>query len=175
MTLSNNEIQLRAPELADLDILYRWENNESLWYLSQTLIPFSRFDIEQFIINSNRDIFAEKQFRFMIVKKDNGALLGCIDLFEFDAQNKRAGIGILIDEKYREKGWASQALDLIIDYSFYHLNLHQLYCNILESNVESKNLFERKHFLPIGVKKDWILLKGVYLNEILYQLVKKKE
>ena len=175
MTLGNNEIQLRAPELSDLDVLFSWENDESLWYLSQTLIPFSRFDIEQFIINSNHDIFTEKQFRFMIVKKDNGVLLGCVDLFEFDAQNKRAGIGILIDQNHRGEGWASQALDLIIDYSFHHLNLHQLYCNILESNVESKNLFERKHFLAIGVKKDWILLEEGYLNEILYQLVKKKE
>jgi len=172
MKLSNNNIELRAPELQDIDILYQWENDESIWYLSNTNIPFSRFDLEQFILNSNHDIYSEKQYRFMIVKTNDLKVIGCIDLFDFDPKNKRVGIGILIDGKYRNQGFATEALSLIIDYAFEQLDVHQLFCNILSSNAESLKLFKRKQFSEIGVKKDWVFLQGKYQDEILLQLIR---
>ena len=169
--IENQKIRLRAPELSDLEIILKWENDESLWHLSQTVTPFSRIDIEQFILNNNKDIYTEKQFRFMIETKQEKLVVGCIDLFDFDALHKRAGVGILIDEKYQKKGLASQSLGLLIDYSKNHLQLHQLYCNILQSNTDSFHLFKRKHFSEIGVKKDWICLNGIFQDEILLQLI----
>ena len=171
--LENDKIVLRAPELSDLDILFNWENQSKLWYLSNTLLPFSRFDLEQFILQGNHDIYADKQFRFMISNKENKDVVGCVDIFDFDAHNERAGLGILIDERYRKKGWASEALTLIIDYAFQQLKLHQLYCNILSSNRESLNLFKKKHFFEIGVKQDWVFIEGKYHDEILLQLIRK--
>ena len=171
--LENEKIILRAPELHDLELLFKWENDQRIWHLSQTLIPFSRFDIEQFILQGNHDIYMEKQFRFMITSKEDQSLLGCIDLFDFDPHNSRVGIGILIDEKHRQKGWASEALDVLIHYSFNQLKVHQLYCNVLSSNTESLNLFKRKHFSEIGVKKEWVFHEGKYQDEILLQLIRK--
>ena len=171
--LENDKIVLRAPDLSDLDLLFNWENQVKLWYLSNTLLPFSRFDLEQFILQGNHDIYADKQFRFMIADKSNNEVLGCVDIFDFDAHHERAGLGILIDEKYRNKGWASESLELIIDYAFKQLKLHQLYCNILSSNSESLNLFKKKHFSKIGVKQDWVFIEGEYHDEILLQLIRK--
>lgn len=172
MKLRKNNTSLRAPELKDLDMLYKWENDESIWYLSQTNTPFSRFDLEQFIINSNHDIYAEKQYRFMIENTEDSKVVGCIDLFDFDAKNRKVGIGILIDETYRTQGFASMALDIIIEYSFEQLNVHQLYCNIISSNIDSLNLFKKKHFSIIGVKEDWVYLDNQYQDEVVLQLIK---
>lgn len=171
MMLQNDKIKLRAPELTDLETIYKWENDTDLWHLSQTQIPFSRFDIEQFILQGNHDIYVEKQFRFMIETIENNAIIGAIDLFDFDAKNKRAGIGILIDKDYRELGLGSQALGILIDYAKNTLQLHQLYCNILISNLVSLHLFKKKHFQEIGVKKDWIFINGKYHNEVILQLI----
>jgi diamine N-acetyltransferase len=171
MILENDKIKLRAPDLTDLDVIYKWENDTELWYLSQTQIPFSRFDVEQFILQGNHDLYTEKQFRFMIETKLDQKIVGAIDLFDFDPKNKRAGIGILIDKDYRELGLGSQALGLLIDYAKDVLNLHQLYCNILMSNLVSLHLFKKKHFQEIGVKKDWIFIKGKYHDEVVLQLI----
>jgi len=172
MKLSSNKITLRAPELQDIDLLYKWENDESIWYLSNTNLPFSRFDLEQFILNGNHDVFVEKQYRFMIEKNDSKELIGCVDLFEFDPKNKRVGVGILIDEKYRNQGMASGALDILIQYVFEQLDVHQLFCNILSSNAESLILFKRKQFSIIGVKRDWVFSEGKYHDEVLLQLIR---
>jgi len=171
MLLEENNIKLRAPELSDLDTLYVWENDDKLWHLSNSLIPFSKFELEQFIIQGNHDIFSEKQYRFMIEHTQTQELIGCIDLFDFEPHHNRAGIGIIIDEKHQKKGYASTALDILIHYSFEHLKLHQLYCNILSSNTRSIFLFKKKQFSIIGVKKDWVYFDGKYHDEILMQLL----
>jgi diamine N-acetyltransferase len=83
----------------------------------------------------------------------------------------RAGIGILILKDYRGKGYASEALDLIIGYSFETLKLHQLFCNIGVSNKESLNLFKKKNFVNSAVKKDWNRTNSGWEDECFLQLL----
>ena len=165
---------LRAPEPADIDIIFRWENDTSIWHLGNTLTPYSRFAIEQFVLNTDNDIFASKQLRLMIDCHSSGvkaSTVGSIDLFDFDPYNKRAGIGILIDESSRRQGYAFEALNLLISYCFKTLNLHQLYCNIEKSNEESISLFKKAGFTPCGIKKEWLLHEGQWTDELMFQLI----
>jgi len=95
-------------------------------------------------------------------------------LFDFDFKNSRAGIGVLVkDSINRKKGFGKEALQLLINYSFKHLNLHQLYCNISEDNQASIKLFTSQGFNEIGLKKDWNFTNGNFKNEYLFQLIKK--
>ena len=172
MTLSGDNIKLRALESTDVDLLYKWENDTAIWQVSNTTVPFSRENIEQFI-TYERDIYADKQLRLIIGEIDNDKAIGCIDLFDFDMRNQRAGIGILIaEESDRKKGYASEALKLLIDYSFETLLLHQLYCNIPSDNHSSISFFEKFEFIRVGKKRDWIRTKDGWTDEYLFQLIK---
>jgi diamine N-acetyltransferase len=51
--------------------------------------------------------------------------------------------------------------------------MHQLYCNILENNCESMDLFRKQGFIQAGVKKEWIKTSDGYLDEYLFQLISK--
>ncbi len=171
ITLKGKHIYLRALEPEDLEFIHTIENDESMWALSNTITPYSKFLIKQYLEHSHKDIFEVKQLRLVISNYDHVAL-GMIDLFDFDFKNSRAGVGILIKEsKNRQLGYGREALQLLIKYSFSHLNLHQLYCNITEGNVASVKLFENQGFNKIGLKKDWNYVEGNYKNEFLYQLL----
>ncbi len=152
--LKLNNIVLRAPEPEDVDFLYHLENDEKLWHISQTFRPFSRFEMEQYVMMAEKDPFEAHQVRFMI-ELVTGETIGTIDLFDIDAHNKRAGIGIVIIDKFRKKGYAADAINALVSYCFKHLNLHQLYCNIEKSNTDSLHLFEKSGFTIIGLKKEW--------------------
>ncbi|NOQ24289.1 MAG: GNAT family N-acetyltransferase [Bacteroidales bacterium] len=177
MQLLNGKItSLRALEPSDIDLLYSWENNSSIWQLSNTLTPFSRHIIKQFVENSHQDIFQLKQLRLMIENTNEKEIqtIGTIDLFDFDPMHKRAGIGILItNTEDRKKGYASDALDVLIKYSFQTLQLHQLYCNITEDNIDSIKLFQSKGFELIGTKKDWLIYPSGAKSELMFQLLNK--
>jgi diamine N-acetyltransferase len=167
--------QLRALEPTDLDILYKWENNIENWHLSGTLAPFSRFVIEQYLTASHHDIYYNKQLRLMIDRKDSKkeSPVGCIDLFDLDPFHKRAGVGILIGEKEdRKKGYGREALNLLIEYSFQKLDLHQLFANIAADNVSSLEMFKKCGFVMIGIKKEWLNVNGSWSDECLLQLIR---
>ncbi len=169
--LSGSKIELRQMEPNDVDLLYNWENDSSIWQLSNTTTPFSKFYLEQFILNSTNDIYTDKQLRLIAVLKDNKELaVGCIDFFDFDPKNLRAGIGILIDKNHRKRGYGSEVLDIIIKYSKNTLNLHQIFCNIGADNTESLKLFKNKGFEIAGLKKEWVKKPNKWEDEYLLQL-----
>ena len=102
----------------------------------------------------------------------NNNPIGLIDVFDFNFKNKRAGIGILIkSESDRFKGYGKEALELLVDYCFKTLHLHQVYANISESNLPSLNLFEGNGFKKIGLKKDWSFDGHQFSNEYILQRI----
>ena len=153
---NRNEYILRALEPDDLDILYDTENDKSLWKYSNTSSPFSKHSLKKFIENSHLDIIEHKQVRLVLSDKNN-LPFGFIDLFKYDMINKRAGVGIIIFEKYRSRGLGSISLDLIENYVKKYIPIHQLYANISSENTESIKLFEKHNYLKVGNKKDWLI------------------
>ena len=171
ITLKGENIYLRALEPEDLEFIHSIENDESIWELSNTQTPYSKFLIKQYLKHAHKDIFEVKQLRLVISSYDEVAM-GMIDLFDFDFKNSRAGVGILVKEPNdRLKGYGREALKLLVDYSFTQLGLHQLYCNISEGNDASIKLFSNQGFTKIGLKKDWNKVNDTYKNEYLYQLI----
>jgi len=165
------KLMLRAIEPSDVDLIYKWENDPSVWHISNTVAPFSRFVLEQYVLNSHEDIFTAKQLRLMIELSENQSTVGAVDLFDFEPLHRRVGVGILIEEENRGKGFASEALDLILKYCFETLMVHQVYCNIAASNQISRQLFMNKGFLLAGTKKDWLLINNQWVDELLFQKI----
>lgn len=167
--LKGSTVELRALEPSDTEVLYNWENEPDTWRVSNTITPFSRFVIEQYIAGSHQDIYTTKQLRLMICDKTQRPV-GCIDLFDYDPLHNRAGIGVLIaEQKDRRHGYASEALKLIMGYGFSTVHLHQIYCNIPSDNEASIKLFISNGFEITGVKKQWLRSGEKYVDELLLQ------
>jgi len=177
LMLQKESIKLRAVEPQDIDFLFRLENTPELWHVSQTFVPFARFDMEQYVFSANKqDPFAAGQVRFIIeLSQDNNTrVIGTVDLFALDAINRRGGVGIVLLESYRNKSFAGTALDILIDYGFNFLNLHQLFCNIEDGNEVSLRLFKSRGFEIAGVKKEWNRKNGNWIDENILQLIVKE-
>jgi len=86
---------------------------------------------------------------------------------------------LLPDKKYssqaikeeRGKGYASEALDLMIKYSFNRLRLHQIYSNVMKGQKASLDLFKKKNFKTVGIKKQWLLVEKEWIDEYMLQLI----
>ncbi|MFT6997003.1 MAG: diamine N-acetyltransferase [Cryomorphaceae bacterium] len=167
--LENERIRLRALETTDVDKLFIWENNRVNWRVSQTVTPYSRHILIDYV-NAISDVFTDKQLRLIIEEKDSQAAIGTVDIFDCDFKNKRAGIGILVAEpEKRGKGFASEVMEILLPYCFQTLSMHQVYCSILTDNTESIKLFKKFGFEKVGVKKDWTFYEGKFYDEVLMQ------
>lgn len=144
-------------EPGDCRAMYRWENDTSLWSLGETTRPFSRAALDDFIRNSSLDLYQARQLRLIVELWDTASPIGCVDLFAFDPLNRRAGVGILIyDPIHRRQGYGTDALNLLIEYAFCHLELRQLWADIPVSNTASLRLFERAGFIGDALRRQWV-------------------
>lgn len=170
MSTTKHNIRLRALEPSDLELLYLWENDPEVWRVSDTLSPISRERLARFIEEQNYDLYATRQMRLII--EAEGAIVGSIDIFDFDPQHLRFGIGILIyQESDRRKGYAKEAIETVVEYGRNTLNLKQIWANIATDNIASIALFESCGFSKCAHRKEWINRGGEFIDEVEYQLI----
>lgn len=156
MTYSDKTVRLRALEPDDIDAIYRWENDPTVWVHSAAHQPFSRQTLQRFIDESSAtDIYASRQLRLMAVNRE-GTAVGCADLFDFDPYHHRAAVGILIDSQLRRMGYGKVMLQELEQFATIHLQLHQLYCDIADNNIACIRLFESEGFQHCGTRPEWL-------------------
>ena len=71
MCLHSASLSLRAPELSDLDYLFHVENDTRQWMVSACKVPYSRFQLQQYIESNAHDIYVDKQLRLMIEREED--------------------------------------------------------------------------------------------------------
>ena len=136
-----------------------------MWADSDTHNPLSRHDLHQYIENTTGDIYRDGQLRLIIEDSQLSTLnsqlstkiVGCIDLFDFDARNRKAAIGMYIAPDARGRGVGKQAVQLLLDYAFNFLHLRMVYAIISVNNVACSRLYEQMDFLPSSPLRAWTL------------------
>ena len=172
MLLEGSKCRLRAVEQQDIDFIREQENDPSVWDVSGTVAPYSRYSIENFVAEQQAGIYATHQLRLMIESSADGRRVGMADLYEFDPLNLRAGVGILIcDSADRRQGYAAEALRLLCEYAREVLRLHQLWCGVDAGNRASLSLFRGAGFVRTGHRRDWNRRAGGWSDEIEFSMI----
>jgi len=169
--MKNDTIELRPLEPTDLDTLYNWENDSALWVVSDTVAPYSRAALWQYLENYTGDIFAQRQLRLMITLAGDGTPVGTIDFLNFDPLNNRAELGLFIAAEHRGQGLGRQALELLTAYAREHLGLRQLYVFIAIDNTVCLKMFEDYGYRRVGVIQSWVKRGSTYRDVALLQMV----
>ena len=169
--LLGENLRLRAPEPEDLELLYKMENDTTLWSVGNSTLPYSRYTLRNYIEQTSNDLYAERQARFVIELRD-GSTAGMIDIADYSPFDARAEVCIGLLGEYRGAGIAHEALTLLCDYAFGFLNLNQLYAYIPKKHEKSKKLFEKANFLETATLKEWKRDGENFIDISFYQRLK---
>ena len=168
--LQRNGCKLRAPEPEDLACMMQFENTTTLWELSNTTGPYSRFYLKQYIETNQNNLYEDKQLRLMIENPDK-QVVGIIDLGNFDPFHHRAEVGIVIAASYQGQGIGELALSLLKEHSFDFLGIHQLYAYIDVTNEPCRKLFKKCGFEECAYLKDWMRTGKTYRDVVMVQCI----
>lgn len=160
-------IRLRKIEPTDIPYLYQWENDAQMWADSNTHNPLSQYDLREYIASSTGDIYKDGQLRLMI--DDEGATMGCIDLFDFDPRNRKAAIGMYIAPHARGKGIGTKAVKLIEEYAFDFLKLRMLYAIIAINNTACSTIYKKEGYQPSSILKAWTIEDDAILWQKIHE------
>lgn len=170
-TLCSHNLRLRCLEPTDIDFFYQWENETGIWQHADTLAPYSRHLLQNYIDNYDPDIFAAKQLRLVVTLKEREEVIGSVDLYELDMRNNHVALGILMSDKHRGKGFAYEALKIAERYCTEILGLTQIIAYIDTTNEISVRLFEKAGYEKCGTIKKWHRFGNRYHDVHLYQLI----
>ncbi|MBO4905617.1 MAG: GNAT family N-acetyltransferase [Bacteroidaceae bacterium] len=168
MTYSS-DIELRALEPDDIDLLYDVENDYNLWQHGAATVPYSRESLRQFLLNTTNDIYSDRQVRLVAQMRVGHQPVGLVDVFDFDPKHLRAELGLLILPPHQHKGYARQAMQQLLPL-VRNWHLHQLTAVIAVSNTSALSLFRKLAFQEAAVLPDWLRKPdGTFTDAILFR------
>lgn len=165
----SSRLTFRPLELSDLDWLSSLENNPEHWFTGDRQVPYSKYILEQYLLNAKETLAEAGQFRWLIERKEDGQPIGLLDLFNYSDRHQRASVGVLIELQFRNSGYGKEALMWLSEYSADVAHLHQLYAEVTSDNAPSVELFKSAGYNESGVLVDWIRRKDGFVDMIQMQ------
>jgi [ribosomal protein S5]-alanine N-acetyltransferase len=147
----------------DIDDLYfEWINDEEITrFMASRNTTYSISDLKQYVKTMNDSC---DNYLFGIYLNDNNQYIGNIKVGNIDS-SKTADIGIMIGERsVWGKGYATDAISCIVDYSVNILNLSKLLAGMLEINYGSYKAFMNNGFVGVEHTIKKVLFEGKLEN-----------
>lgn len=167
--LESATVSLRPVESSDLMLMYRLENDTTLWNTASTHQPLSRGTLSRFINSQTGDIYKDRQLRLVIEDATNQSAAGFIDLTDFSPRHLRAEVGLAVLPEHQGRGLGREALRLMEHYAAQTLFVHQLYAYVAADNERSRSLFAHAGYREAGTLHDWLQTNEGYKPVVLYQ------
>ena len=96
-----------------------------------------------------------KSKNFNIVELNNDELIGSVGLAHINWINRSAVLGVFIgDEKYRNNGYGTEAINLLLEYSFRYINLHSIRLELLDINERAHKCYLKCGFKDMGRSRE---------------------
>ncbi len=167
---TGEKINLLPLEKEDMPFVMKWVNNEGISYYNGARFPVSLHEQNTWYEKTQND----KSKKKLIICNKEGVKAGMVSLFNIDLRNQNAEAGIYIDTAYQGKGYAKEALNIIVKFGFNELNMHKIYATILDFNMNSIKLFEAVGFKPEYIKKDVYYTNGKFCDVHVLSVFRKQ-
>lgn len=171
--LQNNEIRLRRLSVNDAVRVMEWRFSADSYDCFYEYLPVTA---EQNAVWAEASQKKENEINFIIETTAEKRPVGMISLTDIDMRSRKCEMGrVLIGERdCRGRGFGRQAVGLLLDYAFNHLNMHKIYCEVLADNSAAKTLYIHSGFKQDGLFKDHVYKKGAYRDVVHMACFKEK-
>ena len=104
---------------------------------------------------------------FDIIELNNNKLIGTVGLEHINWIARSAVLGIFIgDSDYRNNGYGTEAIKLLLEYGFKYLNLHSIRLDLLSANERAHKCYLKCGFKDAGKSREEIFLNGKYYDKL---------
>lgn len=168
-------VRLRAVERGDVGKFHEWVNDPEVTRGLSLYLPMSMADEESWFNSlANRDQKV-KPLAIEIRKGRNWKLIGNCGVFDIDAVNRSAELGILIGDKSEwNKGYGSEVMSLLARHCFETLNLNRAFLRVYTENIRAVRSYEKAGFVLEGRLREAVYKSGKY-DDVLIMSVLRSE
>jgi RimJ/RimL family protein N-acetyltransferase len=166
--IAGETVTLRPPEISDLELFFRLASDEKTAELSDDQ-PFIKTDIKRFTAYYQRYLMpaAENYLPFVICDADSDAAVGQIHAGNMSIHHKNCMIGFQILPEFRRRGYCADAIETLLDYLYYDLQMERVAAEVYEFNTASLHLLLGCGFQTEGRLRSWLKRYGKRWDKIL--------
>lgn len=159
-------ITIRKFQESDIPYKVKWLNDENNNKYLHYDLPLR--EDKTLLWYKNLELKSDR-FDYTITHDDEPA--GLIGLLNIDTKNKKAEYYICLgEEKFKGKGIAKVATDLLIKVGFEELKLNKIYLYTEVDNTLAQNLFEKLGFEKEGLLRNDLFQNGQKVDRYVYGL-----
>jgi len=158
-------IRLRAVERSDIPRFYEWLNDPEVIEGLSLYLPMSMTDEEKWFDRLAQGEEHEKPMAIELKEAEGWRLIGNSGIFNLEWTNRCAEFGIFIgDKSLWNKGYGTEAVELILEHGFDTLNLNRIYLRVYSTNPRAKHSYEKAGFVPEGTLRQAVYRHGKYAD-----------
>ena len=172
MQLEGAKITLRKLILEDAEQVYEnVRKPEDRPWAYTIKDPYTLQDALDWIEKTHKDFETREAFQFAVVLKESGEVIGGAGLHSVNWDNRKAEVGYLIRKQDRGKGYATEAVRLLLEYAFKDLQLNKVGARMFAVNEASKKIVENCGFTLEGTFRKERYKDGIYYDELRYGML----
>ena len=167
-------VRLRAVEPGDWEFHYQWNkdsdvgrNTDEIWF------PNSSEQARAWAEKEAKQGSENDEFRFQIEHLD-GQLIGTINTHTVNLRNGTFRYGLAIHPEYRRKGYATEAISLVLRFFFSERRYQKVNAEVFSFNEPSIHLHERLGFVLEGRLRRMVYSDGEFHDILLFGLTKEE-
>ncbi|MBU8919269.1 GNAT family N-acetyltransferase [Bacillus sp. FJAT-29953] len=178
--LKTQNIYIRLLTLNDSNDVLQFEIDNQEFFQTYTMKrPSDYFTLEFQTDLMNQKIEKAKndtEYNFGIFTTDNDELIGTIGLYRILLDPLQSAIiGYSLSKNHNGKGYATEAVKLVLDYAFTTLKLHRIEAGVMQHNIGSIRVLEKAGFEKEGISKSNVKINGKWEDHQVLAIINPQE
>jgi RimJ/RimL family protein N-acetyltransferase len=161
-------VRLRAIEPEDWETFYAWnQDSDAARGMYLTPFPQSKAAVREWTASTATRSPEHDRF-FFVIENLEGEIVGSISTHECDPRHGTFGYGLGIRREHYRKGYASEAVLLLLRYFFRERRYQKVNAHVYSFNEPSLRLHERLGFQQEGRLRRMFLVDGAWVDDVIF-------
>jgi [ribosomal protein S5]-alanine N-acetyltransferase len=111
---------------------------------------------------------------WLLENKNNHIVIGQIHLMEIEIKHQKAKVGFVLSKSYWNKGFMTEALRMILEYSFRDLGMNRIEGWCVAQNRAGMKVMEKSGMRKEGELREYQFQKGMFWDFSVYSILRKE-
>ncbi|EJW15464.1 GNAT family N-acetyltransferase [Paenibacillus alvei] len=167
--INGERIGLSRIAAEDLDFICELECNKDIWFFEESVESDKEIVREKYLENMD----SPTHYDFIITRTIEGEArpIGLAQIWSYVEHRKSWELGFAIIPEYQGHGYGNEAVNLLLEFSFHHLQAHKVVGMCNGHNQKSMKLMERLGMRREGIFKDEICWNNQWVDQYFYSIL----
>ncbi|WP_082234907.1 GNAT family N-acetyltransferase [Halobacillus massiliensis] len=178
--LKGDKVYIRPLEVEDASEMASFQTNNRKFFEMFSMERIDDFYKEetqrQRIKEFHEEMVKDDGYYFGIFYVENDQLIGTINLFQvLRGSLQGAFVGYFVDQKHNGLGFATEAVELVVEHGFKELQLHRIEAGVMPRNKASIRVLEKAGFHKEGIARKNVKINGRWEDHQMLAIINPED